>query len=76
MLSVRSKFVWAAYLVLLVLSVPWYWPRWSAEILVLGFPLWAATSLACYFVAAVLTVVAIDSLWREQAGRDEAAKRG
>jgi len=66
----NSTRIWTLYLVLLVLSVPWYWPASSGEIIVLGWPLWAAVSLACYLAAAVLTVCTIDRLWFAQAGAD------
>lgn len=62
--------IWFLYAILLVLSVPWYWPRGSAEWLVLGVPIWAAVSIACYVAAALLTATTIDVLWRAQVGDD------
>lgn len=62
--------IWFTYVVLLVVSVPWYWPADSGTALVLGVPLWAAVSLGCYLAAAVLTALTIDTLWSAQVGDD------
>ena len=44
----------AAYVVLLVLGIPWYWPTGQSRFY-LGLPLWVLVSLAVGLVAAVLT---------------------
>lgn len=59
------------YLLLFILSVPWYLPAGYGERLVAGFPVWCLISIACYVAAALLTVVSIDDVWRaEEAGRE------
>lgn len=62
--------IWSVYFILLVLSVPWYWPAASAEWRVFGVPSWAAVSLACYLAAAILTAWKIEVVWRDPAGGD------
>lgn len=44
----------AAYVVLVVLGIPWYWPTGQSRFY-LGFPLWVLVSLAVGLAAAVLT---------------------
>ena len=56
---------WVAYVVLLVLSVPWYFPAGSGRPILLGFPLWCFVSLACYVLVAALTVWRMDALWTD-----------
>lgn len=65
--SVRRT--WVLYGLLLVLSVPWYFPAGSGEPLVLGFPLWCFVSLCCYLGVAALTVLRIGRLWDDQVER-------
>ena len=67
---VGVRATWGAYVLLLVLSVPWYFPTGSAEPIVLGFPLWCFVSLTCYVLVAVLTVWRLDALWRDQTADD------
>ncbi len=62
------KTTWAAYVVLLGLSIPWYFPAGSGEPLVFGFPLWCLASLVCYVLVALLTVWRLDALWEGQTG--------
>lgn len=52
-----------AVCVLLVLSVPWYFPAGSGTPLVFGFPLWGFVSLACYAAIAFLVVWRLPRLW-------------
>lgn len=61
--------VGAAYVLLFVLSIPWYLPSGYGEGLVAGFPLWCLLSLACYIAAAALTVVTIDIVWASEAAQ-------
>ncbi len=66
--AMSPRFIWTVYDVLLVLSIPWYWPVGQGGTLLLGFPLWAVVSLGCYLGAAVFTVFAIGPLWRSGTG--------
>jgi len=68
--AMASTQIWLAYLALLILSIPWYWPAVSGDWLVFGVPLWALVSLLCYVAAAILTVFTIDKLWYAQVGDD------
>jgi hypothetical protein len=44
----------AAYLVLLALLIPWYWPEDDVR-QVFGFPVWAVVSLGVLFIISALT---------------------
>lgn len=46
--------IFAAYVVLLILGVPWYWPP-EQNTFYLGLPLWALVSLSAGFLASLLT---------------------
>ena len=61
----RSRTIWFAYLLLLVVSIPWYFPNGNGEPLVLGFPLWCFVSLTCCVAAALLTAWQLDAVWEE-----------
>lgn len=63
---------WVAYVVLLVLSVPWYFPAGSGRPIVFGFPLWCFVSLACYVLVAALTVWRMDALWTDDLPGEDA----
>lgn len=58
-----ARATWIAYLLLLALSIPWYFPEGSAEPIVFGMPLWCVISLSCYIAAAALTIWRLDALW-------------
>jgi hypothetical protein len=58
-----ARRLWCLYVVLLVLSVPWYFPAGTGEPIVLGLPLWCLASLACCIAAALVTIAGIDVLW-------------
>lgn len=61
-----ARATWTAYVVLLALSIPWYFPQGTGEPLVFGFPIWCLVSLACYTAAALLTVLRLDAVWQAQ----------
>lgn len=50
----HQRLLIAAYLLLLVLAVPWYWPATDARVL-LGLPLWVVVVLGVGLAAAGLT---------------------
>lgn len=56
--------LWLIYLVLLVLSVPWYWPAASGSVLVFGIPIWALVSLLCFLIGAIVTALVIQRVWQ------------
>ena len=43
-----------AYLILLALIIPWYWPEGDSRHL-FGFPFWAIASLGALFATSVFT---------------------
>jgi hypothetical protein len=67
--SASVRRVWVLYALLLVLSVPWYFPVGNGEPLVFGFPLWCFVSLCCYVGVALLTIWRLDHLWEDQVER-------
>jgi hypothetical protein len=49
-----SQRIAAAYLLLLLLAVPWYWPA-DSRALLFGVPAWVAVSILVSFVVSVFT---------------------
>ncbi|QVQ53989.1 hypothetical protein J4H86_09930 [Spiractinospora alimapuensis] len=43
---IRRPWLWVVLVLILLVSVPWYWPAGTLEPVVLGLPLWAWTTLA------------------------------
>ena len=56
--------------VLLVLSVPWYFPAGDGAPFVLGFPLWGLVSLSCYAAIAVLVAWRLPRIWQSSGSGD------
>ena len=56
---------------LLVFSVPWYFPSGDGAPFVLGFPLWAFVSLSCYAAVAALIAWRLPHIWGSAPGDDE-----
>ena len=54
--------VWLAYLVLLALAIPWYWPAGSTAIW-LGLPAWVVVALAASVAASALTAAILLCPW-------------
>ena len=48
------RWIFAVYVVLLLLVVPWYWPANDAS-LAFGFPVWALATLAAVLATSVFT---------------------
>ncbi len=58
------RWVWFVYLVLYAIAIPWYWPDDYIGPIVLGFPLWVATTLLSIFALALWTAYVIHRFWR------------
>ena len=54
--------VWAAYVALMVIGVPWYWPP-GDQTVVLGLPAWVAVAVAASAAASVLTAWLLRNAW-------------
>ena len=59
------SWIWAVYVLLFVVSVPWYLPRTSTLHLWFGLPHWVAISLAASLSIAVFTAWVIRHYWSE-----------
>lgn len=53
--------IWAVYVALFSLSIPWYAP--DSNVLWLGFPYWVVLSLGATFGAAIFTLFVIRNFW-------------
>ena len=51
--------------VLLVLSVPWYFPAGDGRPFVFSVPLWCFVSLGCYVAIAAIVAARLPRLWDE-----------
>ena len=70
-----SPWVWVAYLVLLAVGVPWYWPE-GVMILWFGLPAWLVTAVAASTGVSLLTAVVLRRRWPgedEPPGREDAS---
>ena len=65
----RHRWVWAVYLALYAVAIPWYWPADFHGPAVLGFPAWVAVSLLAAFALAVWTAVVIQRTWQDDGDR-------
>lgn len=54
------KWIWVFYVALLVVGVPWYWPREDRSNL-WGVPLWVCVAVGCSFLASLVTLAALFS---------------
>ena len=62
-LSLRRPWIWAVYLVLFVLSVPWYLPTTPTPALWFGLPYWVLISLAATVSIAGFTAFVVHRYW-------------
>jgi hypothetical protein len=60
----QVRWIWAIYLLLLAVAIPWYWPPGFRGPLIVGFPLWALVTVASVFLAAIWTAFVIGRYWR------------
>ena len=58
-----------AYLVLLAVLVPWYWPE-DVTVVYFGFPLWVLISLAVGFIVSSLTAYVLITHQSDNSGGD------
>ncbi len=56
--------IWAVYVLLFAVSVPWYLPPGSPARLWLGLPHWVVISLLAYLAIAVFTAFVVTRYWR------------
>ena len=64
--------IWAGYVFLFAVSVPWYLPAGSPAILWLGLPHWVVLSLSAYLAVAVFTACVVSRYWSVPPAGDEA----
>jgi len=62
----RSRGLGAAIVLLLALSVPWYFPDGDGGPFVAGVPLWCVVSFACYCAIAAIVALWLPDLWDER----------
>lgn len=55
----------AAYLILLAVGVPWYWPEGDTT-LWFGLPAWIVTALAASLAVSVLTAIVLRRPWPDE----------
>ena len=57
--------IWAVYLILFVLSIPWYLPEINPIPVWFGMPFWVLICLGIYFLIACFTAFVIHKYWQE-----------
>lgn len=60
----KNPIFWALWLLLIVLSVPWYFPPGTYEPIVVGLPLWVLTIVIVSVLYAVFITVGAHKFWR------------
>ncbi len=63
-----SRFEVRLILVLLVLSVPWYFPAGDGGPFIGGMPLWFLVSFACYSAIAGIVALRLPRFWDDGDG--------
>lgn len=67
--------IWAVYLLLFAVSVPWYLPAGSPARLWFGLPHWVVLSLAACLGVAVFTVWVLSRHWSSPPGGEDPNER-
>lgn len=62
-------FIVLAYLTLVILAVPWYWPADDRTVW-LGLPAWVVVAIAVSFAVSVLTAAILSRPWAHEEKRD------
>ena len=60
-----SRGHWILLVLLLALTVPWYWPETARAPYVLGLPIWGFTSLVFSLLFAIAMAWAIMTTWKD-----------
>ncbi len=63
--TVFPKWIWAVYLILFVLSIPWYLPDKLEMQLVMGLPAWLVACILAICCMALFTSWIIGRYWKE-----------
>ncbi len=66
---VHHKSFWIILVLLLLLSVPWYFPRSAHYSIVMGLPSWAFVIVLVLILMALLAIIAPFKMWREEVKR-------
>ena len=64
--AARSRVLPWVIVILLVFSVPWYFPAGDGGPFVWGVPLWCFVSFACCCAIALIVAIRLPALWDEQ----------
>ena len=68
----RKRWIWFVYVLLFVLSVPWYLPGDTPILIWWGLPAWVVISLVITIGIALFTVFVIGKYWQqEEEDKDE-----
>ena len=67
----KTPVVWVVYLLLFAVAIPWYWPTGYRGHPVMGFPLWAAVTVAAVLLLALWTAFVISRYWRDSCDEEE-----
>lgn len=67
----NRTWTWIVLLILLVLSIPWYWPEDRIRPFIVGMPLWAFVSLVTSLLFAAVTAWVILRGWKDDKQPEE-----
>ncbi len=60
----KSPVFWVVWLLLILFSVPWYFPSGTYEPVVAGLPLWVLTIMIVSVLYAIFITVSAHKFWR------------
>lgn len=60
---IQFKFMWLILVVIVLIGVPWYFPKGAIHPIVLGFPLWAFISLLASIALSIFLGYFINNCW-------------
>ena len=67
----RSIWISLVYLILLLVAIPWYWPK-ETSLLILGVPAWVFVAIVVSLITSVFTAfVLLRYPWSESVDIDE-----
>ncbi len=62
----RKRWIWFVYVLLFVLSVPWYLPGDTPTLIWWGLPAWVVLSLVMTMGIALFTVFVVGKYWHQE----------
>ena len=73
---IRHAWLWVVFIIIMVFSVPWYFPVGSIYPIIFGFPYWAAVAVVMSVVMSGFLTYMITNYWSMESLLDEGKGEG